>query len=428
MNVFLSYASEDRALAERVCRVLEAEGHDVFFDRDDLRGGDAFGERIRNAIRRAHILCYLISQASVTPPSYALSELSVATTLDPRRRPAILPVRIDATPIDAIPAALRAFTILEPQGDVPAEIASTVARLSRGEQRRRLMVVAAVIAAAVVLGGGYLVVRYRESMATVRMPPSQASAAATPAAGGGGASPAADVVPPASTAAAGRGVAPADAVEAFNEAAVKRTPPNRLVTLIAQPANDGWGATLVLVDQSVTTLHYRLDGEPQFIDTGSSEILNVLTGQPRPNTYIQLPGAFWKRRRIEVKYTDAKGREHGPFPLDFDPRDQFLRFTKQALGSVAWVTFMKPSPDKTVAYFTTLLSFKPAFREIRYSVDSDALDLVWPLKAAANDEWPARLDHDTLSIDLPASARRVAVRLTFVDGSMQTKSFEVPTP
>jgi hypothetical protein len=213
-------------------------------------------------------------------------------------------------------------------------------------------------------------------------------------------------------------------VEAYNEAALKRTPANRLVTLIGQPGNEGWGATLMLVDQSVTTLHYRLDGQAQFVDTGSSEIHNVLTGQPRPNTYIQLPGAFWKPRHIDVKYTDAKGREHGPFSLDFDPRTEFLRFTKQALGSIAWVTFAKNPPDGTRLYFTTLLSFKAALREIRYSVDSDALDSVWPLKADARDEWPARLDQETLSIDLPGSVRRVVVRLTFVDGSLQTKSFE----
>ena len=56
MRAFVTYASADRALAERVCRVLETEGHDVFFDRDDLHGGDAFGERIRSAIERSHLL------------------------------------------------------------------------------------------------------------------------------------------------------------------------------------------------------------------------------------------------------------------------------------------------------------------------------------------------------------------------------------
>ena len=84
MDVFLSYASEERALAERVCRVLETEGHDVFFDREDLGGGDAFGERIRSAVSRADVVVYLISRSSVAPKSYALTELSIVTGLPHR--------------------------------------------------------------------------------------------------------------------------------------------------------------------------------------------------------------------------------------------------------------------------------------------------------------------------------------------------------
>ena len=154
MDVFLSYASEERALAERVCRVLETEGHDVFFDRDDLGGGDAFGERIRTAIAGADVLVYLVSRFSVASRSYALTELAIVTTLSRRRRPAILPVRTDDTPIDAVPATLRAYTILEPQGDGPAEIAHAIARLQtqkRQRQRQLTLGAAGVLAAAVVL-------------------------------------------------------------------------------------------------------------------------------------------------------------------------------------------------------------------------------------------------------------------------------------
>jgi hypothetical protein len=72
------------------------------------------------------------------------------------------------------------------------------------------------------------------------------------------------------------------------------------------------------------------------------------------------------------------------------------------------------------------LSYKAAFREIRYSVNSDALNLVWPLEAGTKDEWPARLDRDTLYVELPPAARRVVVKLTFVDGSMETRTFDTP--
>ena len=39
--VFLSYASQDAESASRICEALRAAGIEVWFDRSDLRGGDA---------------------------------------------------------------------------------------------------------------------------------------------------------------------------------------------------------------------------------------------------------------------------------------------------------------------------------------------------------------------------------------------------
>lgn len=39
--VFLSYASEDADAAARICEALRAAGVEVWFDKDELRGGDA---------------------------------------------------------------------------------------------------------------------------------------------------------------------------------------------------------------------------------------------------------------------------------------------------------------------------------------------------------------------------------------------------
>ena len=40
--IFLSYASEDAAAAERIAAALRAAGIEVWFDRTELRGGDAW--------------------------------------------------------------------------------------------------------------------------------------------------------------------------------------------------------------------------------------------------------------------------------------------------------------------------------------------------------------------------------------------------
>jgi hypothetical protein len=53
-RVFLSYAREQRTLAEFLSQTLENAGIDVFFDRHDLPAGEAFHQRIRAGIRRCH--------------------------------------------------------------------------------------------------------------------------------------------------------------------------------------------------------------------------------------------------------------------------------------------------------------------------------------------------------------------------------------
>jgi hypothetical protein len=367
-----------------------------------------------------------------------LTELGIATALSPRRRPAILPVRMDATPIAAVPAALRAYTILEPQGDAPAEIAAAIDRLGSRIRRRRLMMAAAAVLVLGLGAGAYLVNTFLASG-----PVSSAPAAATAAPSR--TAPAVDAVPttrpPAAAVTAPTSFDPAtgaigappfalpvtpDAMDAFNESVLKRTPPDKLVTLMGVPGADGWSATVMLVDQTVTKVQYRLDGETAFSDTGSSELPSPFTGQMQPNTFIQLSGDFWRPRHVTVKYTDAKGRDHGPFEVAFDPRVQFTRFTRQSLGFVAWVSFSRNSPKELLAYFTTLLAFKPAFREIRYSIDSDALDRVLPLKVNPSEGWPSRLGDEVTFIKLPSSTTFLTVKLTFVDGTMQTRKLEVP--
>jgi hypothetical protein len=61
MDIFISYASEQRATAEEIALALRAEGHEPFFDRSELPEGDAYNARIREAIRGCDLLIFLVS-------------------------------------------------------------------------------------------------------------------------------------------------------------------------------------------------------------------------------------------------------------------------------------------------------------------------------------------------------------------------------
>ena len=59
--VFLSYASEDADAAARICEALRASGVEVWFDRSELRGGDAWDSQIKKQIHDCVLFLPIIS-------------------------------------------------------------------------------------------------------------------------------------------------------------------------------------------------------------------------------------------------------------------------------------------------------------------------------------------------------------------------------
>jgi TolB-like protein/Tfp pilus assembly protein PilF len=60
--VFLSYASQDAAAAQRICEALRAAGIEVWFDQSELRGGDAWDQSIRRQIKNCALFIPIVSR------------------------------------------------------------------------------------------------------------------------------------------------------------------------------------------------------------------------------------------------------------------------------------------------------------------------------------------------------------------------------
>ena len=148
MRIFLSYASQDREAAESVSLALAANGHDVFFDRDDLPPGEEFHGRIREAIQRTHLFVFLLSPDAVDAGSYTLNELDFAKKRWAHPSGRILPVLLRPTGLDLVPPWLLSVTLFEPHGNIAAAVAHEIEDIAR--TRRRSIVKAAGIAVAVV--------------------------------------------------------------------------------------------------------------------------------------------------------------------------------------------------------------------------------------------------------------------------------------
>lgn len=129
MNVFLSYSSSERELAERLAYSLRNEGDSVFFDRTSLPPGEGYHSRIRNAIERCNLFIFLVSRDSISRGSYALAELGMAQHKWASPSGRILPVMVSEVDLDTLPPYLNAVSVLRPQGDPVAEVVAVVSRL-----------------------------------------------------------------------------------------------------------------------------------------------------------------------------------------------------------------------------------------------------------------------------------------------------------
>jgi hypothetical protein len=155
-RIFISYAAQQRAVAENLALALRGRGHDVFLDKDELPPGRTFDQQIKRAVDGSDLFIFLISPQSVTPGCYALTELAFAREKwnSPYNR--VLPVMIDETDLAAVPAYLKAVTLLRPQGNVAAEVGAVVdTLLSANPVLSRVFITAALIGAASGMASAY---------------------------------------------------------------------------------------------------------------------------------------------------------------------------------------------------------------------------------------------------------------------------------
>jgi TolB-like protein/tetratricopeptide (TPR) repeat protein len=134
--VFLSYASQDAEAAQRICEALRSAGVEVWFDQNELRGGDAWDRQIRRQIRECTLFVPIISANSqARPEGYFRLEWDLAdqrTHLMGRNRAFVLPVCTDATPerqADVPDSFLTVQWTRLPGGETPPAFVERIKRL-----------------------------------------------------------------------------------------------------------------------------------------------------------------------------------------------------------------------------------------------------------------------------------------------------------
>jgi len=92
--VFISYASQDAAIADALCAALERAGIACWIAPRNVRPGDFYADAIVNAINVCPVLVLVLSKSSVDS-AHVLREVERASA---KKRP-VIAFRIDATPL-----------------------------------------------------------------------------------------------------------------------------------------------------------------------------------------------------------------------------------------------------------------------------------------------------------------------------------------
>ena len=186
--------------------------------------------------------------------------------------------------------------------------------------------------------------------------------------------------------------------------------------------NGGWTVTFSVVDPTLG-ISWRMGEAGDFRETGFIDTLDPRTRKRMPNPSIELP-ADAAAGTIQVRYVDTQGEMQGPFPIKFDPEAALIRDQRKILDMTAtsWLAFREF--NGLLVYYTHLMSYRCAIREVRIGIDTAVPDKVLKLPPCDLRD-PSAIPYGAqLYQKLAPSTQFISIELTYRDGSVsEVKSF-----
>ncbi len=219
---------------------------------------------------------------------------------------------------------------------------------------------------------------------------------------------------------------PPQKVAALPPVSVPRTAPsndtvNAPIAMFSRH-NGGWTVVFSIADPTLG-ISWRMGEAGEFRETGFIDTLDPRTRKRMPNPAIEL-AADAPAGTIQVRYVDASGELQGPFPIRFDPEAALIRDQRKILDMTAtsWLSFREF--NGLLVYYTHLMSYRCAIREVRVGIDSAVPDKVLKMPPCDVRD-PSVIPHDSQPyLKLAPSTQFVSVELTYRDGSVsEIKSF-----
>jgi hypothetical protein len=224
---------------------------------------------------------------------------------------------------------------------------------------------------------------------------------------------------------AAKGQEPTQKVAALPPVSVPRIPQNDSVNApiaMFSRHNGGWTVVFSIADPTLG-ISWRMGDSGEFRETGFMDVLDPRTRKRMPNLSIELPGDA-PAATIQVRYIDTSGEMQGPFPIRFDPEAALIRDQRKILDMTAtsWLSFREF--NGLLVYYTHLMSYRCAIREVRVGIDTTVPDKVLKMPPCDPRD-PSSIPSDAQPyLKLAPSTQSVSVELTYRDGSVsEIKSF-----
>ena len=186
--------------------------------------------------------------------------------------------------------------------------------------------------------------------------------------------------------------------------------------------NGGWTVTFSVADPTLG-ISWRMGEAGDFRETGFIDTLDPRTRKRMPNPSIELP-ADAAAGTIQVRYVDTQGEMQGPFPIKFDPEAALIRDQRKILDMTAtsWLAFREF--NGLLVYYTHLVSYRCAIREVRIGIDTAVPDKVLKMPPCDLRD-PSAIPYGAqLYQKLAPSTQFISIELTYRDGSVsEVKSF-----
>lgn len=179
--------------------------------------------------------------------------------------------------------------------------------------------------------------------------------------------------------------------------------------------NGGWTVVFSIVDPALG-ISWRKGDSGDFRETGFMDTLDPRTRKRLPNPSIQL-NADEPATTLQVRYIDITGEMQGPFPIRFDPEAALVRDQRKILDMTAsnWLEF---GGSNGLLYFTHLISYRCAIREVKLGFDTSVPDQILKLPPCNQRDPMAVPSNAPIYMKVPGGARTVSVELQFRDGSV----------